>query len=83
MNAAAARDAAATVGSPQAVRRAVGLMVASTVLFGVMAACIRLASSELHPFEIAFFRNLFGFVFTLPLLYRHGFGLLRTNKLSL
>lgn len=65
------------------VPRAVALMVASTVLFGFMAVCIRLASSELHPFEIAFFRNLFGFVFTLPLLLRHGWGILRTDKLSL
>ncbi|MFA6986315.1 MAG: DMT family transporter, partial [Arenimonas sp.] len=65
------------------VPRAVMFMAASTVLFGSMAVCIRLASSELHPFEIAFFRNLFGFVFTLPLLYRHGFDILRTDKLSL
>ena len=66
-----------------AIPRAVGLMVASTVLFGLMAVCIRLASSQLHPFEIAFFRNLFGFAFTLPLLARHGWGILRTDKLSL
>ncbi len=58
-------------------------MVASTVLFGTMAVCIRLASSQLHPFEIAFFRNLFGFVFTFPLLFRHGWGILRTDKLPL
>ena len=58
-------------------------MVASTLLFGTMAVCIRLASTQLHPFEIAFFRNLFGFVFTLPLLYKHGWGILRTDKLSL
>jgi drug/metabolite transporter (DMT)-like permease len=58
-------------------------MASSTVLFGCMAVCIRLASKQLHPFEIAFFRNLFGFVFTLPLLYRHGMGVLQTNKLSL
>ena len=65
------------------VPRAVAFMVSSTVLFGVMAVCIRLASKQLHPFEIAFFRNLFGFVFTLPLLVRHGWGLLHTNKLPL
>lgn len=58
-------------------------MVASTFFFGSMAVCIRLASSQLHPFEIAFFRNLFGFLFTLPLLYRHGWGILRTDKLPL
>ena len=65
------------------VPRAVVFMVGSTVLFGAMAVCIRLASSQLHPFEIAFFRNLFGFVFTFPLLFRHGWGILRTDKLSL
>ena len=65
------------------VPRAVVFMVGSTVLFGTMAVCIRLASSQLHPFEIAFFRNLFGFVFTFPLLFRHGWGILRTDKLSL
>ena len=63
--------------------RAVALMVGSTVLFGSMAVCIRLASKQLHPFEIAFFRNLFGFVFTLPILLRHGWGILHTDKLSL
>ena len=68
---------------PGQLRRAVLLMTASTVLFGLMAVCIRLASKQLHAFEVAFFRNLFGFVFTLPLLFRHGPGMLRTNKLPL
>ena len=63
-------------------RRAVLLMVGSTVLFGLMAVCIRLASSQLHAFEIAFFRSFFGFVFVLPLLFRHGPRLLRTDKLG-
>ena len=57
-------------------------MVLSTVLFGLMAVCIRLASSQLHAFEIAFFRSFFGFVFVLPLLFRHGPKLLRTDKLG-
>jgi drug/metabolite transporter (DMT)-like permease len=63
--------------------RAVLMMVAAAVLFGVMAIVIRLASQQLHPFQIAFFRNLFGLLFALPLLLRHGPGLLRTDKLSL
>ena len=63
--------------------RAVVLMVISTFMFGFMALTIRYASRQLHPFEIAFFRNLFGFMFTLPLLVRHGFGILRTQKISL
>ncbi len=65
------------------VKRAVLLMTASTVIFGCMAVCIRLASNQLHPFEIAFFRNFFGFIFILPMLVRHGPSLLRTNKLPL
>ncbi len=63
--------------------RAVLLMVFSTVLFGLMAVVIRLASETQHPFEIAFFRNLFGLLFTLPLLFKHGPGLLKTSKLPL
>lgn len=63
--------------------RAVLLMLASTLMFGSMAAAIRLASEQLHAFEIAFFRNFFGLVFALPLLLRHGPGLLKTSKLPL
>jgi drug/metabolite transporter (DMT)-like permease len=69
--------------SQSEVKRAVFLMMASTLVFGSMAAVIRLASEQLHPFEIAFFRNFFGFVFALPLLLRHGPGLLKTSKLPL
>ena len=67
----------------QTLRRAVLLMLLSTLMFGSMAVTIRLASEQLHAFEIAFFRNLFGFAFALPLLIRHGPGLLRTDKLPL
>ena len=63
--------------------RAISLILASAVMFGAMAVVIRLASKQLHPFEIAFFRNVFGFVFALPLLWRHGPGLLRTRRLPL
>jgi drug/metabolite transporter (DMT)-like permease len=46
-----------------------------------MAVSIRLASESLHTFEIAFFRNFFGLVAALPLLLKHGPGLLRTTQL--
>lgn len=62
--------------------RAAWLMLASTVVFGTMAIMIRLASQELHTFEVAFFRNFFGFVACLPLLARHGAMLLRTPRLG-
>jgi drug/metabolite transporter (DMT)-like permease len=65
------------------IARAIVLMAFSTVLFAMMAVVIRLASKTQHPFEIAFFRNLFGLMFTLPLLVRHGPGLFKTQKLPL
>lgn len=65
------------------VPRAAALMVASACCFGSMAIVIRLASRQLHPFEIAFFRNVFGLLFTLPLLARAGPRLLHTQRLPL
>lgn len=62
--------------------RAALLMLGSTVFFGLMAVSIKLAAATLHTFEIAFFRNFFGLVAALPLLLRHGPGLLRTTQLS-
>lgn len=62
--------------------RAALLMLASATLFAMMAVVVRLASAELHPFEIAFFRSLFGAMFAAPLLLVHGTSLLRTPKLG-
>ncbi|WP_395788976.1 DMT family transporter [Aquimonas sp.] len=76
-------ESAAGSRAAAAVWKAVLLMLASACMFGCMAVVIRLASTQLHPFEIAFFRNLFGLAFALPLLLRHGPGLLKTSKLSL
>lgn len=56
-------------------------MLGSSLLFGLMAVSIRLASEHLHAFEIAFFRNFFGLIAALPLLLHHGPGLLRTRQL--
>lgn len=57
------------------------LMLTSTVLFSLMVLSIRLASAQLHAFEVAFFRSLFGMLAALPLLRLHGVGLLRTTQL--
>jgi drug/metabolite transporter (DMT)-like permease len=59
--------------------RAALLMLLANLAVASMTAGIRLASSELHPFEIAFFRNLFGFAFVLPFLVRAGLGTLRAQ----
>jgi drug/metabolite transporter (DMT)-like permease len=60
--------------------RAALLMLGSTMLFGLMTIAIRLASETLHTFEIAFFRNFFGLIAALPLVLRHGPGLLKTTQ---
>lgn len=59
------------------------LMVFSTLCFAGMAITIREASTQLHPFEIAFFRNIFGLLFALPLLLQTGVHILRTKRLGL
>lgn len=64
-------------------RRAILMMLGSTLMFGTMAVTIRFAANDLHVFEIGFFRTLFGLFFALPLLLRHGSSLLRTRHLSL
>ena len=48
--------------------RAALLMLASTVAFGLMAICIRLASATEPTWEVAFFRNFFGLLSLLPML---------------
>lgn len=63
--------------------RGILLMCVSTVLFSGMHVLVRHVTRELHPFEVAFFRNVFGFVVFLPMLLRGGFGVLRTGRIGL
>lgn len=56
-------------------------MLASTMAFGLMVVAIRLASAQLSTLQIAFFRNLFGLLFLLPMLLRPGRPLPRTAQL--
>src|SRR5690606_1810193 len=63
--------------------RGATLMVLSCAGFAIMMALIRHTSLELHPFQIAFFRNFFGLVVMLPWFLRVGTGALRTGRFSL
>jgi drug/metabolite transporter (DMT)-like permease len=62
--------------------RGILLMCVSTLGFAVMHTLIRYASAELHPFQIAFFRNVFGLLVFLPILARGGADFLRTRRLG-
>ena len=55
------------------------LMIAGALFVATQNAMIRVASAEIHTFEIVFFRNLFGLVVMLPLLLRTGPSMLRVR----
>ena len=58
------------------------LMVGACAGFASMMAIVRQVSSDVHPFEAAFFRNLFGVVFMMPWILRAGWSQLRTGRLA-
>lgn len=58
------------------------MLIAAMAAAG-MNACARFLSSELHPFEIGFFRCLFGLVVLLPPLLHYGLEPLRTSQIRL
>ena len=62
--------------------RGILLAVAASACFASMHNTIRYLTSELHPFEVAFFRNLFGVLVFVPWFLTVGFGSLRTNRIG-
>jgi drug/metabolite transporter (DMT)-like permease len=71
-------------------RRFAGPTVTGARLRGFAVSCvaldtmlIRIVSQHVHPFEIAFFRNLFSVVAIAPFLLRSGFGGLRSDRMPL
>lgn len=63
----------------------IGLMTGATVAFAAMHGGVRYLSLDLglHPFEIAFFRNLFGMLALAPWFLRQGVRPLRTRRFGL
>jgi drug/metabolite transporter (DMT)-like permease len=62
---------------------AVAWMLLSTVLSTFMQAGIRLVSDDLHPFEIAFFRNCLPLIFMVGWFSRVGWSALKTGNIKL
>jgi drug/metabolite transporter (DMT)-like permease len=54
------------------VLRGIALMTLSGLFDVSMNVIIRYVAAEVHPFEIAFFRSLFGFAVLIPLILRAG-----------
>lgn len=63
--------------------RGIIMIVIATFAFAIMHTAIRWLSDELHPFQIAFFRNLFGLAFLLPLIAKNGFAQMKTSRFGL
>lgn len=66
---------------PAAVRGALW-MCAASVLLGVLSITVRHLSKDLHPFEIAFFRNLGQFALMLPWLLFSGIAVMKTKRIG-
>lgn len=56
------------------------LMTAAAFALAAMHALVRKVSGEMHPFEISFFRNLFGLVALSPLILKGGLRNLQTYQ---
>ena len=69
------------------VRRGMAFMMISTLTGSVMIAAIRHLGTDIHPFEMVFFRSFFGhpgeLVFFAPWLIRQGLAPLRTRHIVL
>jgi drug/metabolite transporter (DMT)-like permease len=75
-------DVAAKAVLPGPLRGALW-MVFAAFSFAAMTTLIRKLSNDMHPFELAFFRSLFGLLVMLPWFLRAGFGALKTGRLGL
>ena len=61
----------------------IGFMMLACVLFGAMHVGVRHVTQSIHPFEAAFFRNLFGLLVIAPSFITHGWRPLRTARFGL
>jgi drug/metabolite transporter (DMT)-like permease len=58
-------------------------LATAAVCYAILHGSVRYISAEIHPFEITFFRNLFGFIVLLPWFVVHGLQPLRTRRIGL
>lgn len=79
----ALKNLEATWGNQSPVMRGIVLMCVSTIAFSIMHGLVRYISTEMHPFQIAFFRNVFGLVFLVPLIVRSNFVIFQSKRIGL
>ena len=59
------------------------VMIFSGFCASLTAALVRLASQDLHPFQIAFFRSFLVIPLLAPLIYKDSFEIIKTSKPTL
>jgi drug/metabolite transporter (DMT)-like permease len=61
------------------------MIVLAAALFASMHNTIRFitVAEGIHPFEAAFFRNLFGLIVFIPFLTKHGLSVFRTRRIGM
>jgi len=63
--------------------RGIFWMLVFALTMSFMWVFIRHVSQDIHPFEISFFRNLFGLIAVIPWFIKYGLTPLKTQKLGL
>lgn len=58
-------------------------MTLCALSFAIANSAIRYAADEMHPLEMVFWRNLFGILVVIPLIWRVGLAHLKTERLGL
>ena len=76
-------DPLSAASPPRSNLRGILWMLIFTVTMGIMWILIRYISADIHPFEIAFFRNLFALIAVIPWFIKHGVAPLKTQRLGL
>lgn len=57
------------------------IMISVGLQISLMHAMLRIITTELHPFEVAFFRAFFGVVVLVPVIMRNGLSAFKTARL--
>lgn len=70
-----------TLSSSNAVGKALLCLMTSALLFSIMGVCIRFASETVDNPTVVFFRNAVGLFIFIPMLLKHGFSFIKTDKL--
>lgn len=58
-------------------------LLATAAAFSALNGLVKHLGDRIHPFEIAFFRSVFGLILLAPYMVRHNFAILSTRRVGL